>query len=217
MASFSSAPHVALNPEHGKTIANAYENMKHDPKSPEVKSAYHSLISETGKQFKDLMDSGLKVSKIKPGQENPYKSSKDLHHDIEHNKHMWFFPTDQGFGSTEAGKDHPMLQESGFHHEGKPLLANDIFRIVHDVNGHHVAGKTGFGPKGEHQAFLSHKKMYSPNAQRALATETLGQNSWVNFGPHGDSNRKNPHNTVYAEQKAGLMPEHIIRGNWHTG
>jgi hypothetical protein len=211
------APHVQLNPEHGKTVADAYQNMKHDPNHPAVKQAYNALINETSKQFKDIMSSGFKISKIKPGQENPYKTSKDLHADIKNNKHLWYFPTEQGFGSTDAGSDHPMLRPTEFHHEGKKLLANDLFRIVHDINGHHLGGETGFGPKGEHQAYLTHKKMFSPMAQRALATETMGQNSWVNYGPHGENNRKNPQNTVYAEQKAGLLPEHIIHGKWHEG
>lgn len=211
------APNVQINPEHGATVANAYENMEHDPNHPAVKQAYSALINETGKQFQGLLNSGLKISKIKPGQANPYKTSQDLHADIENNNHVSFFPTEQGFGSNDAGSNHPMLQPTGFMHEGKPLLANDLFRIVHDVNGHFRGGKTGFGPKGEHQAFLTHRELYSPEARRALASETLGQNSWVNFGPHGEHNRKNPEKTIYAQQKAGLLPDNIINGNWHAG
>lgn len=163
------APDVQLNHEHGKQIADAYHEMKHDPNHPAVKEAYSALTHETSKQFKDLIGNGLKISTIKPGQENPYKSSKDLHADLKNNKHLWYFPTEQGFGSSEAGSDHPMLKPSEFHHDGKRLLANDLFRIVHDVNGHHVGGETGFGPKGEHQAFLTHKQAYSPMAQKSFS------------------------------------------------
>lgn len=216
VASSSAAPAVKLNPEHGKIIANAYENMKHDPNHPEVKAAYGALIDETKKQFKDMLTQGFRFSAIKQGQDNPYKTSKDLHADIEKNKHLHFFPTEQGFGAEgSAPKDHPMLQPTEFVHEGKPLLANDLFRIVHDYRGHHLGGKSGFGPKGEQQAYLTHKKDFSPLAQKALASETLGQNSWVNFGPHGEQNRKNPEKTVYAEQKAGLLPDNIVSGKWH--
>lgn len=208
---------VNLNPEHGKTIASAYEQMKHEPSHPEVQKAYGSLINETKKQFQDMVNSGVKMSRIQPGQENPYKNSKELHHDIRENNHIHFFPTDQGFGSDESDKsDHPMMQGTGVMHDGKELLANDMFRIVHDYYGHHKGGESGFGPKGEHRAYLTHKKMFSPEAQKALATETLGQNSHVNFGPHGEHNRANPHKTIYAEQKAGLLPDHIISGNWHS-
>jgi hypothetical protein len=212
----ASAPSVKLNPEHGKIIANAYHQMKHDPSHPEVKAAYGALIEEMGKQFQEMLDQGFKISSIKPGQSNPYKNSKEVHEDIRRNKHLWFFPTSEGYGSEgESPKDHPLLQPTKFMHNGKPLLANDVFRIVHDYRGHHLGGESGFGPKGEHQAFLTHRKDLSPLAQKALASETLGQNSWVNFGPHGEQNRKNPENTIYAEQKAGLLPDDIINGRWH--
>lgn len=208
---------VSINPEHGKTVADAYHNMKHDPTHPDVQEAYGALIKETKDQYHEIMKGGLKISRIENGQENPYKNSKDLHHDIKNNNHIHYYPTDQGFGSDDSDKsDHPMMQPTGIMHGDKELLANDLFRIVHDVNGHHHGGESGFGPKGEHRAYNNHKKMYSPLANKALATETLGQNSWVNFGPHGEHNRANPHETKYAEQKAGLMPDHIINGDWHS-
>jgi len=210
-------PKINLNPEHGKKIADAYHNMKHDPDHPDVQEAYGALINETKKQYQDILDSGIKLTPIKPGQENPYKNSKELHHDIENNKHMYYFPTDQGFGSSDNEySNHPMLQPTELEIGGQKLLANDLFRIVHDINGHHHGGRTTFGPKGEHKAFLHHKTMYSPMAQRALASETLGQNSWVNFGPHGEANRRDPANTIYADQKAGLLPNDILEGNWHA-
>lgn len=210
------APQVKINPEHGKVIAEAFDSMKHEPNHPHVKAAYNALINETKNQFKEMLNQGFKFSSIKPNQENPYKTSKDLHADIKQNKHIHFFPTDQGFGSgPNEYTDHPMLQPTEFHHEGKPLLANDLFRIVHDYRGHHLGGESTFGPKGEHQAYLTHKKDFSPLAQKALATETMGQNQWVNFGPYGQHNRENPHDTKYAPQKAGLMPDHILNGKWH--
>jgi hypothetical protein len=214
--SLPSAPKVNLNPEHGKIVADAYENMKHDPNHPHVKAAYDALINETKQQFKDMINNGFKVSALKPNQENPYPTSKHLHIDIKQNKHMWFFPTEQGYGeANEAPKDHPLLQPTEFHLDGKPLLANDLFRIVHDYRGHHLGGESTFGPKGEHQAYLTHKKDYSPLAQKALASETLGQNSAVNYGKNAAHNRANPKNTIFAEQKAGLLPDNIINGRWH--
>lgn len=211
------APSVNINPDHGLQIADAYENMQHDPHNPDVKNAYNALIQETKEQFSNLLSKGLKVSKMHPEMENPYKTSKDMHNDVENNGHLWYYPTESGYGLNEQGKTHPMLQSSGFFHDGKELLVNDLFRIVHDVNGHYLGGKSGFGPKGEHQAYLTHKKMYSPLAQKALFTETVGQNNWTNFSKtHGEKNRKDPKNTVYAEQKAGLMPEEFMRKNWHS-
>jgi len=207
---------VKLNPEHGKMIADAYENMQHDPSHPDVQAAYGALIEETKAQYNDILKSGIKLSRMKDGQENPYKNSKELHHDIKNNNHMHFYPTDQGFGMDDSASDHPMLQGTGIMHDGHELLANDLFRIVHDINGHHLGGESGFGAKGEHKAYNQHKTMYSPLAQKALATETLGQNSWVNFGPHGEHNKANPQQTRYADQKAGLLPDEITSGNWHS-
>jgi hypothetical protein len=207
---------VKLNPDHGKMIAEAYHNMKHTPDDENTKNAYNALINETHQQFKKLMDGGLKISRIKPGQENPYKNSKELHNDIINNNHLWYFPTDQGYGSDNKEiPNHPLLQGTGYMHDDNELLANDMFRIVHDINGHHIGGQSGFGPTGEHRAFLTHRQMYSPLAQKALASETLGQNSWVNFGPHGEHNRANPSQTIYADQKAGLLPDEIVYGDWH--
>jgi hypothetical protein len=207
------APKVNLNPEHGKIIANAYENMKHQPNHPQVKAAYNALINETKDQFKDMLNRGIKISKMKPNQENPYPTSKHLHADLDKG-HMWLFPTELGFGSeTDMPKDHPMLQPTEFMHEGKPLLANDIFRLVHDSIHHKL--RNGFGPKGEHESFLEHKKMYSPLAQKALATETMAQNSYVNFSNKiGHLNQKKP-GSAYAPQKAGLLSDNIINGKWH--
>lgn len=207
---------VKLNKDHGKMIADAYHNMKHTPDDENTRNAYNALVSETRDQFQKLMDGGLKISRIQPGQENPYKNSKELHNDIINNNHLWYFPTDQGYGSDNKEiPNHPLLQGTGYMHDDNELLANDMFRIVHDINGHHIGGQSGFGPTGEHRAFLTHRQMYSPLAQRALASETLGQNSWVNFGPHGEHNRANPSQTIYADQKAGLLPDEIVYGDWH--
>lgn len=214
----SSPPKVKINPEHGKMIADAYEVMEHNPNHPDVKAAYGALIDETKNQFSDIMKKGLKISRIKPNMDNPYKSSKDMHKDIKENNHLWYFPTEQGFGSGDSDtNDHPLLQDSGLTHGKHKLTNNCLFRIVHDVNGHHLGGESGFGPSGEQQAYLTHKKMYSPLAQKALASETMGQNNWVNWSKsHGDSNRKDPSNTKFADQKAGLLPDHIVNGNWHN-
>jgi len=200
-------PHVKVNPEFASKVANAYHNMQHDPEHPEVKAAYKALTDETIKQFQHLKEHGLKISRITPGMENPYKTSKDVHNDIHHNNHLWYYPTETGFGSSGADtSSHPLLTPTNETHDGHTLLANDIFRIVHDYFGHGKEG-TSFGPNGEETAYRIHKQMYSPLAQKALASETRGQNSWVNFGPYAENNRKNPQNTVYADQKAGLMPD----------
>ncbi len=194
-----------VNTPRAKLVAEAYESMKHDPNNPEVAQAYKALVNETMDQFQKVKDSGVKISKITPDMENPYKSSKDLFQDLKDNKHMWYYPTESGFGNTEAA-GHPLLAKTSAELNGEKLPANDVFRIVHDFFGH-GAEEYPFGPKGEEAAYQAHSQLYSPEAQKALASETRGQNSWVNYGPKGEANRANPANTTFAEQKAGILPE----------
>ena len=207
---------VNINPKHGRTIADAYDQMKHDPENPEVKSAYGALIKETSQQYEDLIKGGLKIDKV-TDESNAYRNSAEMHRDVLEKNHLNYFPTEAGFGPEGKNKDHPMLQQTKYKDpEGKPMLANDMFRIVHDINGHVRGEPSGFGPRGEQQAYLTHKQMFSSTANKALFTETAGQNNWVNFNKKsGESNRKNPRNTEYAEQKAGLLSPNIIYGKWH--
>lgn len=200
-------PRAKVNPERAGKIAQAFHEMKHAPHAPDVKEAYDALVNETHAQFQHIKASGLKMSPIQHGQENPYKNgSKDMLRDVHENNHLWFYPTTSGFGSGPDRGDHPLMRETGETVGGHKLLANDMFRIVHDYFGHAKEGHT-FGPHGEENAWIHHKQMYSPAAVKALTAETRGQNSWVNFGPHAEHNRANPDKTVYADQKAGLLPE----------
>lgn len=196
-------PELEANPDRALEIARAYEHMEHAPNTKETRKVYDSLIKETRDQWEAIKKTGLKVEAIQPGMENPYKNSQDMIKDVAQG-HMWYFPTDQGFGTKEA-LDHPLMGKSGEMINGKEALNNDIFRIVHDYFGHAKEGFK-FGANGEENAWHHHMQMYTPEAQKALTSETRGQNSWVNFGPHGKENRANPQNTIFAEQKAGIMP-----------
>jgi hypothetical protein len=111
-------------------------------------------------------------------------------------------------GETGTGSfKSPMLEDSGVVIDGMKLKNNDLFRIVHDYFGHAKEG-VGFRATGEDNAFRQHRAMFSPAAQRALTTETRGQNSWLNYGPQGAKNRTaKTEDTVFADQKVGLMPE----------
>lgn len=202
---------VKVNPEVSAKIAAAFDQLKHTPDDPKTQKAYNALIQEVSQQYQDLLDQGLKVSKMSEGMDNPYKSSVDIVNDVKSNKHLWYYPTEQGYGSGPQTTQHPMLQASKhLDADGKPMLANDLFRVVHDYHGHAKEGHK-LGATGEERAYLEHKKMLSKDAQKALTTETRGQNSWVNYGPHGESNRKNPANTIYADQKAGLLPDWAMK------
>jgi GNAT superfamily N-acetyltransferase len=200
--------YVRASPERGARIAQAYEEAQHNPDDFEVQVAYDALIDETLAQYQVVKELGLTIEFIPPGQ-NPYpEGPRQVFEDIRRG-HLWTFPTEQGFGTETEGAGHPLLRPTDERIGDHQLVANDVFRIVHDIFGHAKEGN-GFGPNGEENAWHSHVRMYSPLAARAMTTETRGQNSWVNFGPFGEQNRANQQETVYAEQKAALLPEWVM-------
>ena len=205
-----------IDEDQSKRIADEFEAMKHDPNNPKVREAYDAMVSETIDQYKTLEKDGYKVE-IYEGKGEPYKSSKEMLADLRENKHLYVLSTEKEFGSgiTEAQRaENPLLKDSGIKDaNGKPLLANDVFRFVHDAFGHGERGNA-FGKIGEENAWDVHSRMYSPTARRAMTTETRGQNSWVNFGKHlrdeaGNIKMVPPKDRPYAEQKIGLLPEWV--------
>jgi hypothetical protein len=189
-------------------IADHYAAAKHEPNAPEVKKSYDALKRESLEQFNFLKDKGVKFQPWK-GEGQPYADSAEMMKDVRDNKHLYFF---QG---GDLPEDHPLAERA----PGTPYTYNDVFRAVHDYFGHTKEG-VGFGPRGEENAWRSHSQMYSEAARPAMTTETRGQNSWVNFGPHGDFNRANPTKTIYAEQKATTLPPEftkVERSNEPTG
>lgn len=197
--------------KRGASIAKAYDEMKHDPRNSEVKRSYDAMISETNKQYEAMLESGLTVEFMPKGHD-PYEGNpRAALEDINKNNHLYIYPTDEGFGQEGQGLDHPLLVPTEFQISGKTATANDIFRAVHDYFGHARHGN-GFRASGEENAWRSHSRMYSDEALGAMTTETRGQNSWVNFGPHGDKNRTAKQGeTVYAEQKAGILPKWVLQ------
>ena len=191
-------------------IAAAYDAMPHTPQDPEVKAAYDAMVKETLAQYEAMLETGI-VIEFNDG-EDPYGNPRNAILDVIENNHMYVFSTREGFGSNVQfdPKDNPLLAETKFKFGDQPTLANDIFRAVHDYFGH-VKDAVGFRAEGEDNAWYSHARMFSPLARRAMTTETRGQNSWVNYGPHGEFNRKaNPADTIYADQKTGLLPEWVM-------
>lgn len=196
----------------GKRISNEYEQMEDNANHPLVKAAYDAMVKETMAQYRAAKAAGLKLSFWNPEKEkNPYEASPRLViKDINENHHMYVFPTQFGFGSKEISPEdvrkNPLLAHTGEQWNGIPVTVNDVFRAVHDYFGHAKEG-SGFRSDGEENAWRSHASMYSPLARLALTSETRGQNSWLNFGPHGENNRNaSTEDTVFAPQKVGIMP-----------
>ena len=211
----------ALQPisiQKGIAIADAYEAMQSNPNDTEVKQAYDAFKRETKEQFEHFQSLGFKFIPQKEGQ--AYGTSKEMADDVADNKTLKFSPTENEFETGDASVDHPLLEKTGIVVDGYELSFNDMFRAVHDMAGHAAHGFQ-FGPLGQTNAYLGHAKTYSPLAQRALFSETMGQNSYNNFGSHlrnedGKIPKKGEAGFVplsmrpYAPQKAGLLPVELM-------
>lgn len=128
--------------------------------------AYRQLAKETDDQFKQLP---YNFSYHRAG-EGDYANSKEMLADVHGNKHLYVF---------QGGDPHDFLNQVD---KATGLNENEKFRAVHDLLGHAVYGNS-FGPKGEEMAYAVHQQMYSPLARLAMAAETRGQNSLVNYSP----------------------------------
>lgn len=213
-----------LDQNRSKAIGDAFEAGEHNPDDPQVREAYEALAQESADQMQALLDAGYTVQ-FHDNSTEPYKHAGKMVEDLNKNKRLKVFSTEHGYGekiiTDEMRRKDPMLQVSKFKDaNGKPMLLNDAFRAVHDFFGHSELGNS-FGPAGEEMAWLMHSRMFSPKARRALTTETRGQNSWVNFGPHmrrkdgsipvaGDPDFVPLDQRSFAEQKAFLLPDDIV-------
>jgi hypothetical protein len=177
---------TAVDKEFQKKVADWYDKAQSTPDDKEVQQAYRAFAEETAKQYEYLTNKGMTFEFV----DNPssYKNSGEMMKDIAENKHLFVFKTGDDF-------DHPLLSAE----------ENDQFRAVHDYFGHAAYGHQ-FGELGEENAFRVHAATFSPEARRAMATETRGQNSWVNTRPE---NLAAP-GTVYADQKVVLLPKQFM-------
>ncbi len=188
----------------GKAIANAYDALPlYDLSTIEVCIAYTLFAVEVCEMFAFATQTlGITVEPWrKEGQ--PYKNSAEMCTDVERNLHLYVFV---------GGTDHALLGYA----DTSRLSVNVKFRAVHDLFGHAVEGYQ-FGARGEENAWLVHSQMFSPLAQKALTTETRGQNAWFNFGRHNydhDGNRLalSPSQKPFAQQKIALLPDEFT--NW---
>lgn len=196
-----------LNPELGKKTADEYDKMQHNPNDPQVKASYDAFK----KDVRDQWDYATKKMGItfEPSKKDPYNSSREMQDDVENNKHLAFFSTEN------LPKEHPLAQVD----PKTGLTYNQMFRAVHDLFGHAANGNQ-FGPLGERNAYLDHAQMFRPESLPALTTETHGQNSWTNFGAHlrnaqgevpakGEAGYVSPKERPFAEQKAGILPSSV--------
>jgi hypothetical protein len=217
-ASENNIPYVAqgefvnVDPAFGARVAEAYDQMKDQPNDPAVKAAYADMLRQTKAQYDALVQDGYTFFFIDPDSgygDSPVTALEDL----RLNKRMGIFPTDEGYGSDENATfdDNPLLDKSGetwVNEDGSPkdVLYNDLFRAVHDAFGHGLEG-SGFRARGEENAFQAHIRLFVGPARGAMTSETRGQNSYLNYGPHGENNQTaSVEDTKFADQKIGVMP-----------
>ena len=196
--------YVPLDTRVAGRIADAFETLPVDDSSnPAVRKAYQQLAEEIEQQWNFAIDvMGMQFEPWRhEGQ--PYATiSAEMCGDVRSHRHLYFY---------QGGDPHLLLRRLD---AATGLSLNDKFRAMHDLLGHAAEGY-GFGPRGEENAWLKHSQMFSRDAQKALTTETRGQNSWFNFGRHNyDSagnhlNRPRP-DRPFAIQKVALLPEEFM-------
>ena len=174
-----------LSAREGRRLAKFYELAASSPNDPAVKEAYAAFRTEVREQFVALERAGFRIEPwIQAGQ--PYANSSEMMRDVREHKHLYFFRTSAGNPS------HALL----------PAEDNERFRAVHDLFGHAMRGNQ-FGPQGETNALRDHYYMFSRLSRKAMATETIGQNSWFNFSRLNQG--RPPAERDFAEQKAVLL------------
>jgi hypothetical protein len=195
-----------------------------------IPASYEQLGKENAKQLDRMLNEGMNLS-YHQGNLN-YANSPQMLEDALINKHLYTFG---------GGEPHQLLNKIDPY---TGLNENQVFRAVHDYYGHGPTGAS-FGPKGEELAYGTHSQLYSPLAKMAAATETRGQNSFVNYSginadlqaqmiplklqqerlkrlgqDTSDVDAKLAElgaQTQYAEQKAFLLPPEMIDVNYAGG
>jgi hypothetical protein len=213
---YRQSDYVKIDRDLSTRLSDAYQDMLDDPANPVVREAYENMINQTTAQYKALVDDGYQFYFFDdvndPYEGNPWNAMRDL----RATKTMGVYATEAGYGSDDASfnvETNPLLVDTGFRwsygkdgEKNRPVLANDLFRAVHDAFGHGLEG-SGFRARGEENAWQAHARLFTGTALHAMTSETRGQNSWLNFGPYGKENENaKVYETTFATQKIGLMP-----------
>lgn len=174
---------ITADPVRGPEIGRLYVEA-----SPFIttlaRHAYRQFAEQVAAQFSDL---SRRVNVIFQ-EEDPYPDHAAMIHDVDTHGRLKIY-------ATPEDQRHPLLGRHG----------NDMFRAVHDYFGHHGGGNgpsVSFSRHGEEAAWIRHSRMFTGLAQRAMTSETRGQNSafiWLNGG------------RTFPEQKAVLLPDWVSR------
>jgi len=222
---------VSVDTDRARVIADMFDSAPDSFADPKMVESHKAMAREVIGQYKALRDAGYQM--IPWGsQGQPYRNSREMIQDVRDNKRIYYYKTlgeTDSFGSGQIEmeqlvKQNPLLRKGGgtvLDSEGVPhvQLVNDLFRAVHDIFGHAKEGHQ-FGPRGEENAWRQHVQMFTPAARAAMTSETRGQNSWVNYGPHlrredgtlpelSDPDFVHPKDRPYSEQKIVKFPSWV--------
>ena len=193
-----------------REVADRFERLPRLLYDSALARRYDDLKRETLLQYETILDAGIAVEPwLRPGQ--PYRDAADLVGGVRRTGTIYVFLTRNGHGPSRSLGFHPMREPSGVTAKGVELSHNDLFRVVHDVFGHVMAGN-GFGPTGEFKAAYCHMSLLSESARPVLFTEQVAQTCWFFFGPHlrddagrvrrpGEPGHVPPRQRPYPEQK----------------
>lgn len=182
------APLPHLTETDDIAAAHQYDIGEHQPTHPKIQRSYRSFRQHIRQQWNALAAAGYRFEPWSgtdahgEQQEQPYANSAEMVTDLRDNKHLYYFRTEASGGLPP---DHPMAKEiTVTMPDGTPtkLVANDVFRAVHDSIAHSEGHQ--FGPHGEKCAWWTHRASLPSEARLALWNETRAQNAWTNAGPH---------------------------------
>jgi len=171
-----------------------------------MKAVYEQMAKETGQQFKAIPhkirmygeDEAAQMDYLARAGRLNQKPAEFIRERLSQGKPFNIF--------KDTGNKHDYLEKID---PVTGMNENEQFRAVHDYFGHLGTQKPNtFGPKGEENAWLSHRQMYSPLAEPAMTSETRGANSFVNYvDPKNLALRKQGlPTTEYAKNKPVLLP-----------
>lgn len=173
--------------EELRRIAILFNDAPDAPEDMFVRQCYALFIDEIKAQY-DVYTQAFSVEYYDDNDPVPYKTSKEMANDVSENQRLQVYT---------GGEDHSILTRD----------ENVMFRVVHDLQ--HAAYGYSFSASGEFNAFVAHSKLFSPLARRALTSETVAQNAWVNYFENHE--RLPPQERPYAEQKACILPLWVSR------
>lgn len=152
--------------------ARAYDVAPHEPAHPRVARSCRSFRHPVAAQWDMLAEAGYRFEPWHGESEQLYADSAAMLRDLRENKHLFYFRTDVSQNTEGAlPPDHPMATQipvtlpTG---ERSRMIANDVFRAVHDALAHSEGHR--FGPYGEKRAWWTHRSCLPRGAKPARRT-----------------------------------------------